>query len=178
MKNLANGKSHDKTGTMIMSEDDEQHNVAHHGPPILTERDLHYCMAMVKWIRTARKFGGSWYDSSWLPDEPDIRKSRLFWRLRSGKQPLPHPPPTAYSCPWYELIEEDRPHWAYEVSVYNEKAHVAQCSYDIIETNDNGNPIRIAFGPWEFTCTYGESPYKNGVEGWWIQLINEENSSG
>lgn len=33
-------------------------------------------------------------------------KSALFARLLSGKQPLPHPPPTCFSYPWYSLIDE------------------------------------------------------------------------
>ncbi|MHB1641936.1 MAG: hypothetical protein ACYCS8_04675 [Acidithiobacillus sp.] len=37
-------------------------------------------------------------------------KSALFWRLLNGKAPLPMPPPTSYSYPWYEIIEEPGPH--------------------------------------------------------------------
>jgi hypothetical protein len=37
-------------------------------------------------------------------------KSALFWRLLNGKKPLPMPPPTRYSYPWYEIIEEPGPH--------------------------------------------------------------------
>ncbi|MHB8365976.1 MAG: hypothetical protein ACYDB0_03005 [Acidithiobacillus sp.] len=37
-------------------------------------------------------------------------KSALFWRLLNGKEPLPMPPPTNYSYPWYEIIEESGPH--------------------------------------------------------------------
>ncbi len=37
-------------------------------------------------------------------------KSALFWRLLNGKEPLPMPPPTSYSYPWYEIIEEPGPH--------------------------------------------------------------------
>lgn len=35
-----------------------------------------------------------------------IRKSALFNRLMEGKEPLPIPPPKAFSYPWYELIED------------------------------------------------------------------------
>lgn len=34
-----------------------------------------------------------------------MRKSALFQRLLSGKEPFPIPPPTSYSYPWYELLE-------------------------------------------------------------------------
>lgn len=37
-------------------------------------------------------------------------KSALFWRLLNGKEPLPMAPPTNYSYPWYEIIEEPGPH--------------------------------------------------------------------
>jgi hypothetical protein len=37
-------------------------------------------------------------------------KSALFWRLLNGKKPLPMPPPTSYSYPWYGIIEEPGPH--------------------------------------------------------------------
>jgi hypothetical protein len=33
-------------------------------------------------------------------------KSALFQRLLDGKSPLAHPPPTNYSYPWYQLIED------------------------------------------------------------------------
>lgn len=36
-------------------------------------------------------------------------KSALFWRLLNGKKPLPMPPPTRYSYPWYEIIESQEP---------------------------------------------------------------------
>ena len=37
-------------------------------------------------------------------------KSALFWRLLNGKEALPMPPPTRYSYPWYEIIENPGPH--------------------------------------------------------------------
>lgn len=37
-------------------------------------------------------------------------KSSLFWRLLNGKDPLPMPPPTRYSYPWYEIIETPGPY--------------------------------------------------------------------
>ena len=36
----------------------------------------------------------------------DAWHSSLLQRLLAGKEPLPVPPPTAYSYPWYSLIEE------------------------------------------------------------------------
>lgn len=150
-----------------MSTDYEnEHGVAHHGPPILTRRDEALCNAMAAWIAIARERNGK----DWLPGGADICKSRLFWRLRAGKKPLPSPPPTAYSCPWYELIDEpERPHWAYDMGEWNGETFFAQCRYEVLARNDDGKPARVKFGPYEFRCWRGASPYGNGVEGWWLQ---------
>ena len=149
---------------------DEEHGVAHHGPPILREREAQICECMSYWIATVRQQGG--YYKDFLPGAADIRKSRLFWRIRSGKKPLDHRPPTAYSCPWYELIDEpDRPHWAYELHEDGNRAIVAQCSYKVLERDkETGKPSLLEFGPWKFTLTRGPSPYNETSSGWWIQV--------
>jgi hypothetical protein len=36
----------------------------------------------------------------------DLSHSALFSRLLSGKKPLPTPPPTSFSYPWYELLDD------------------------------------------------------------------------
>lgn len=149
-----------------MSNYEQEHGVAHHGPPILTRRDEAICLAMSEWIRIARQG----YGSDWLPGSADICKSRLFWRLRSGKPALPSPPPTAYSCPWYELIDEpERPHWAYDMGEWNGETFFAQCRYKVLARDDVGKPARVKFGPYEFRCWVGKSPYSNDHEGWWLQ---------
>lgn len=149
---------------------DAEHGVAHHGPPILTAREASICQAMALWIDTVRNSGAFYRGKDWLPGHADICKSRLFWRIRSGKRPLPHRPPTAYSCPWYELIDEaDRPHWAYEVTEHEGCAFVAQCQYEIVE-RIGGVASRLAFGPWIFRVWSGKSPYQENHEGWWIQV--------
>jgi hypothetical protein len=52
-----------------------------------------------------------------------IRKSALFHRMMEGKEPLPEPPPRAFSYPWYEIIEDGYgyPHEVWEAT---EKAFV------------------------------------------------------
>ena len=40
----------------------------------------------------------------------DVLKSALFARIRTGKGPLPFPPPTRHGVPWHEVIEEEGPH--------------------------------------------------------------------
>lgn len=129
-------------------------------------REVAICMAMTEWIRVAGKERNG---ADWLPGAADICKSRLFWRLRSGKPALPSPPPTAYSCPWYELIDEPgRPHWAYDLAEWGGETAVAQCRYRVLQRDDAGKPSRLAFGPYEFRVWLGKSPYSDH-DGWWLQ---------
>jgi len=70
-------------------------------------------------------------------------KSALFARLLSGKPALPYPPPTSYSYPWYEVIEEPGP---FPVSIRSQLAAdgrpgasdeivIDQCSWKIVSSN-------------------------------------------
>lgn len=154
----------------------DKHGVAHHGEPILSQESFLLCQQMALWIDTARKAGGNMLGRDWLPSAADIIKSRLFWRIRSGKRPLDHPPPRAYSCPWYEVVEEDRPHWAYEISdspLSHEKGmvYIAQCAYKVLEYGEDGKATVVGFGPYKFKVWMGKSPYSNDHEGLWMQLI-------
>lgn len=58
------------------------------------------------WETTRRKAG--YFDTHNISPLPlvEMRKSRLLLRILQGKEPLPVPPPTFYSGPWYELIED------------------------------------------------------------------------
>jgi hypothetical protein len=144
-----------------------RHTVSHHGPPVLTRRDVAICQAMSRWIDIAREK----YGPDWLPAGADIEKSRLFWRLRSGKEPLDHPPPCAFSCPWYEVIEEPhRPHWAFEAWEMEGAFYIAQNPYEVLERNAQGVPSRVGFGPWSFRCWEGPLETNPEVKGWWIQI--------
>ncbi len=77
-------------------------------------------------------------------------KSALFARLLSSKEPLPYPPPTSFSYPWYALIEKPGPHPVSSVggaatlqSIINGdmgggcKRHILldQCVWDIVSAN-------------------------------------------
>lgn len=70
---------------------------------------------MVLWIRTAREagYGGGFgmQEREWLPTASDVSKSALLERIRSGKKPLPYPPPVGYACPWYAVVEDPGPHY-------------------------------------------------------------------
>jgi hypothetical protein len=37
----------------------------------------------------------------------DVLKSALLQRIRSGRRPLPFPPPTRQGMPWHEVVESD-----------------------------------------------------------------------
>jgi hypothetical protein len=151
----------------MVSEWEEKWGVAHHGPPILTRRDEAVCLTMVEWIRIAR----GKYGPNWLPTSADICKSRLFWRLRAGKQPLEHAPPTAYSCPWYELIEEpEREHFSYDMYDHEGEVYFAQCRYQVVSRDADNKPTVVKYGPYTFSCRYGDD--ENGKHtGWWLKLI-------
>jgi hypothetical protein len=165
--------------------EDESQNNAHHGPPILTDRDLHILQAMTRWIQVVRteysKHKGDYKD--WLPSEVDVRKSRLFWRLRSGKEPLPEPPPTAFSCPWYEIIDEDRPHWVHnDVYIHDDWVSIAQCRYKL-EKMEGEIPAIVSFGSYKFKVWRGSNQLTSisvhgqteiTATGFWIQRILED----
>lgn len=146
---------------------------SHHGAPVLYERDIQMMQHFMLWIQTARSSptGGGSYGPDWWPSYPDMLKSRLFWRIRSGKQPLAYPPPTSFSCPWYELIEVAGPHEVVDEiragigvttmgSIFRaqqqgvtECANVAQCLYGVISEAD-GKWV-LAYGPYRFRAWNG-----------------------
>lgn len=72
----------------------------------IEDDELILCQQMVRWIETARKYR----EPDWLPIYPDMMKSALFERIRSGLEPLEYPPPVGYSCPWYAVVEDRGPH--------------------------------------------------------------------
>ena len=60
---------------------------SYHGSPDLLMRDIKLLEDYNLWIQTIMKENNNESISS-LPGYPDWIKSRLFWRIRSGKQPL------------------------------------------------------------------------------------------
>ena len=121
--------------------------------------------AVILWIRTARDAG---HGEGWLPTAADIRKSALFERLRSGKQPLPFPPPLGMSCPWYALVEDPEPQFVGRMDGFGPvfgtegadlpgagRVSVMQSLYDIVERrSDTDMVVRDAMhgpgSPWTF----------------------------
>lgn len=63
--------------------------------------DLRDCW--MEWIRIRTENGKPEF-----PTSSDVYKGCLLGRMTmQGKPPLPDPPPTSYSAPWYELIEKN-----------------------------------------------------------------------
>ena len=87
--------------------------------PVTAEERVLFQQVML-WIKTARaageKYGLTTYTKDWLPTDPDFDKSALLERIRSGLPPMDEPPPVAYSCPWYALVEDAGPHYIFDVS--------------------------------------------------------------
>lgn len=77
----------------------------------ITREQMEFARHMVLWIRTAKAAGYPWRQPDWLPSGADVSKSALFERIRSGKHPLPEPPPVAHACPWYAVVEDPGPHF-------------------------------------------------------------------
>jgi hypothetical protein len=80
------------------------------------DESLDQIAALTRWIQVGRSTGYFNYgmehrpDRDRFPNDADIHHSALLSRLRSGKDPLPKPPPHAFSSPWYSVMEEDGPH--------------------------------------------------------------------
>jgi hypothetical protein len=159
-----------------------KHTGSHHGAPDLFERDIKLLQAYQLWVKTAndaaeaqfKKTGqkSSYAKDTWVPSYPDMLKSRLFWRIRSGKDPLPEPPPTAYSCSWYELIEVPGPHDVWEEIRVFDKDHflgskgpvcsVAQSLYEVLEQHEDGTLI-LKYNCYKFKAWNGMIPTRSIV---------------
>lgn len=157
---------------------------SHHGTPDLFEKDIKLLLDYQKWITTAKQAGKKQYEQTgcqssytkedWIPTKIDMLKSRLFWRIRSDKEPLPEAPPTAYSCSWYELIEVPGPHDVWEeIRVYDHSswlkppegkklAFVAQTLYEVLEEHSDGILI-LKYNCYKFKAWNGMIPTRSLV---------------
>lgn len=61
-------------------------------------------------------------------------KSALFWRLLQGKSALPDIPPTSFSYPWYQIIEEEG---AFDVNVSWKRSHEHMFGMRFLSKNHN-----------------------------------------
>lgn len=80
------------------------------------DESLGLLATVLRYVRVARAAGyydygmASVEDRLRFPSGADIDKSALLDRLLAGKEPLPSPPPTCMSYPWYAVVEEPGPH--------------------------------------------------------------------
>jgi hypothetical protein len=70
-------------------------------------------------------------------------KSALFARLLEGKEPLPYPPPTSHSYPWYDIIETPG---KYHVTIggclsAQDEEHILlnQCPWTVVRKNEGAS---------------------------------------
>lgn len=152
-----------------------------------TSNDLDTARAVVTWIRTARAAGYGGPD--WWPSDADVAKSALFERLRSGKEPLEFPPPVAFSCPWYAVVEDHEPHYVGngpgfgpyfyqdgELMGTQGQVNLFQNHYGVVEkTTDQDMVVRdvrhqtpYLFRLW-FDADYRSASTSTG--GWFLQII-------
>ena len=96
-------------------------------------------------------------------------KSALFWRLLNGKEPLPIPPPTRYSYPWYEIIEATGPHQVGDIGFHaygkplsqqlaeirgtdvEDRLFIEQCDWAVISVNAAAQAMLDTLHSGEFT---------------------------
>lgn len=111
---------------------------------------------LLLWIKTARAANasrgatlGGMYGENWLPCSTDLIKSALFERIRSGKDPLPEPPPIGFACPWYACVDDPNPHMIYDVRFGNPWK-----SLNIKGTPDGDNFVSLYQNTYEIVDTY------------------------
>jgi hypothetical protein len=106
----------------------------------LTDEERWLAGRMLLWLRIRKENWG--LEANLLPTRPDIVKSALFERLRSGREPLPHAPPRGLDCPWYAVVEDAGPHradgWGIEfgpgVMAHEGQVYILRNHYDLLET--------------------------------------------
>jgi len=121
----------------------------HHDDLVIEDRDERLLYAFMTWVDTVRRERS---DPAWMPSPIDVKKSRLFWWIRSGHEPLSSPPPCAFSCPWYEVVTEAGAHHVYNLFVnenHPDAVFVAQDRYELIEKRSDSEML-LGFGPYRF----------------------------
>lgn len=164
-------------------------NVADHGHPFLSEQDVDLLLIYTRWVQfrflPEKKAGDKRRFDAGLPTYADIKKSRLFWRMRSRKMIYKHAPPTCFSCPWYELLDNHtEEHATFDGGFFKMPASmlarmdsdrdgtfmsIAQCTYQILDTIDE-NRWHVAFGAYRFNVRRGPSEKRPEVTNWFIRL--------
>jgi len=88
---------------------------------------------LIKWLQVREEFEEGFELTTIDQLKADIDHSALLERMLDGEVPLPKPPPRAFSCPWYSLVDEGygRP---YEVEEIDDKTLlIDQDTWTILE---------------------------------------------
>ena len=136
------------------------------------ESDDSIFRAFKLYVETVRKAHNN---PNWLPQFYDHPQSHLFERILSGKKPLELPPPTKYSAPWYQLIEEDidqecmveflEEEYLDDVLISEKDSiNINQCIYMIKEKISDVEYI-VRFEKYEFQLNYN-------YPRWFVQLVD------
>ena len=129
---------------------------------------------LLKWGRVRVENG---HTIDFVGNPAVVLKSCLFMRVvHQGKEPLPYPPPTAYSAPWYSLIESGNTDLhEIDVSFHEQAVYICQCPWQIVEKSDDGEYIvRFAKMPEEekWTLTPATVQRKRYEVGKPVQLVD------
>ena len=99
----------------------------------------------------------------------DIMHSRLLRRLLAGKEPLPEPPPTSASQPWYELIEDGHGE-CYEVYEVKPEDALYPGEPALLVNQDSRWRIINKLSDAEYIARHGKTPSRYRV---WVSKPDE-----
>ncbi len=135
-------------------------------PPVLLARWDH---AVAEYDRVLQGICGDSAACRFFHYNQIREKSALFWRLLNGKEPLPIPPPTRYSYPWYEIIEKPGPHQVGDIGFHaygkplsqqlaeirgtdvEDRLFIEQCGWTVLSHNAAAQAMLATLRSGEFT---------------------------
>jgi hypothetical protein len=111
-----------------------------------------YTKHLYTWLKI-REENGFDFPKDRISLDCDARHSALLDRLFQGKEPLPEPPPKAFSYPWYKLIEDG---YAYPYEVW--EPHPTLHPFPALVIDQHPWKIIEKVSDREWICTYSISP--------------------
>lgn len=120
---------------------------------------------LFRWLQIREQYGYE-FPQDYCKLRIDADHSALLDRLLQGKEPLPEPPPRAFSYPWYELIENG---FAYPYEVWEPTNRLHDYPTLVIDQSSQWKIVEKIFDR-EWICTYNIARYDQPpqfVEGRW-----------